>query len=167
MNMYCQACGAEVSEGMSYCNRCGAKLKPVSDEVAVVSSQPPVRVTPGAAWAMAAAVALITIVGFGLAFSLVMVFVEKGLSLDEGRLAVIMTLIVSVLLIDWLLLRQFTRLTSGKGQAADDATLKPEKKKLSEKAVPQLAAPREPLASVTEHTTRTFDPVYRDRGTKP
>ncbi len=167
--MYCQACGAEVSEGMSFCNRCGAKLKPVSEEVAVVSSQPPVRVTNGAAWAMAAAVALITIIGFGLVFSLVMVFVERGLSLDEGRLAVIMTMLFSVLLIDWLLLRQFTRLTSGKAQAADEAPAKPEKRKLSGKtaAVPQLAAPREPVASVTENTTRTFDPVYRERETKP
>ena len=169
MNMYCQSCGAEVSEGMSYCNRCGAKLKPVSDEVAVVSSQPPVKVTNAAAWAMAAAVALITIIGFGLVFSLVMVFVERGLSLEEGRLAVIMTMMFSVLLIDWLLLRQFTRLTSGKAQAADDAPAKPEKLKLSGKpaALPQLAAPREPVASVTENTTRTFDPVYRERETKP
>ena len=164
--MYCSSCGAEVSEGMSYCNRCGAKLKPVSDEVAVVSSQPPARVSPSAAWAMAAAVSIITIIGLGLAFSMVMVFVERGLSLDEGRLAVIMATLVSVLLIDWLLLRQFTRLTSGKTLAADDTTLKPEKKKLSEKTPPQLAAPREPVASVTENTTRTFDPVYRDRGTK-
>ncbi|HEY0376336.1 MAG TPA: zinc ribbon domain-containing protein [Pyrinomonadaceae bacterium] len=166
--MYCASCGAEVSEGMSYCNRCGAKLKPVSEEVAVVSpSQPPARVSAGAAWAMAAAVALITIVGFGIAFSLVMVFVERGLSLDEGRLAVVIMTLVSVLLIDWLLLRQFTRLTSGKAQAADDAPAKPEKRKLSEKAPPQLAAPREPVPSVTEHTTRTFDTVYRERETKP
>src|SRR5215212_1111567 len=128
MNMYCQACGAEVSEGMSFCNRCGAKLKPVSDEVAVVSSsQPPARVSNGATWAMAAAMALITIVGFGLAFSLVMVFVEKGLSIEEGRLAVIMTILFSVLLIDWLMLRQFARLTSAKAQAADEAPPKPEK----------------------------------------
>lgn len=145
-------------------------MKPVSEEVAVVSSSlPPVKVSAGAAWAMAAAVALITIVGFGLAFSLVMAFVSKGLSLDEGRLAVIMTTLVSIVLIDWLLLRQFSRLMSGKSQAADDAAAKPEKRKLSAKpaAAPQLAAPREPAASVTENTTRTFKPVYRDRGTKP
>ncbi len=167
--MYCQACGAEVSEGMSYCNRCGARLvRPAEEDVAVVPQTPQavVRPTAGGAWAMAAAVALITIIGFGLIFSLVMVFVERGLSLEEGRLAVIMAMLFSVLLIDWLLLRQFTRLTSGKAQAADDATLKPEKKKLPEKTPPQLAAPREPVASVTENTTRTFDPVYRDRGTK-
>ena len=145
-------------------------MKPVSEEVAVVSSSSPVKVSAAAAWAMAAAVALITIVGFGLAFSLVMVFVEKGLSLDEGRLAVVLTTLVSVLLIDWLLLRQFTRLTSAKAQAPDDAPAKPEKRKLSGKpsvVPPQLAAPREPVGSVTENTTRTFEPVYRERETKP
>jgi len=148
-------------------------LKPVSDEVAVVSaSQPSARVSNGAAWAMAAAMALITIVGFGLAFSLVMVFVEKGLSIEEGRLAVIMTILFSVLLIDWLMLRQFARVTSGKALAPDEATPKAEKQrklpgKTAAAAAPQLAAPREPVASVTENTTRTFDPVYRERETKP
>jgi hypothetical protein len=169
--MYCASCGAEVSEGMSFCNRCGAKLKPVSEELAVVSpSQPPARVSAGAAWAMAAAVALITIVGFGATFSMVMAFVTRGLSVDEGRLAVVVMMLVSIVLIDWLLLRQFTRLTSGKAQAADEAAAKPEKRKPAEKpsiVPPQLAAPREPVGSVTENTTRTFDPVYRERGTKP
>jgi hypothetical protein len=169
--MYCASCGAEVSEGMSYCNRCGAKLKAGSEEVAVVSpSQPPMRVSAGAAWAMAAAVALITIVGFGAVFSMVMAFVTRGLSLDEGRLAVVVMALVSVVLIDWMLLRQFTRLTSGKSQATEDAPAKPEKRQLAGKpsaVPPQLAAPREPVGSVTENTTRTFEPVYRERERKP
>ncbi|HKQ51197.1 MAG TPA: hypothetical protein VJT74_02435, partial [Pyrinomonadaceae bacterium] len=79
-------------------------------------------------------------------------------------------LLLGTLLIDWLLLRQFTRLTSGKAQAPDDAPSKPEKPRLSGKpsvVPPQLAAPREPVGSVTEHTTRTFDTVYRERERKP
>ncbi|HJU56578.1 MAG TPA: hypothetical protein VJ715_18480 [Pyrinomonadaceae bacterium] len=156
---------------MSYCNRCGAKLKPVSEEVAVVaSSQPSVRVSAGAAWAMAAAVAFITLGGFALIFSLVMVFVSKGLSIEEGRLALIILSLLVILLVDWQLLRQFTRLTSGKAQAPDDAPAKPEKRRLSGKpsaVPPQLTAPREPVGSVTENTTRTFEPVYRERETKP
>lgn len=169
--MYCASCGVEVSEGMSYCNRCGAKLKPVSEEIVpVVSSPPPVRVAAGAAWAMAAAVAFITLGGFALIFSLVMIFVSKGLSIDEGRLALIIISLLVILLVDWQLLRQFTRLTSGKAQAPDDAPAKPEKRQLSGKpsaVPPQLAAPREPIGSVTENTTRTFDHVYRERETKP
>ena len=170
MNMYCSSCGAEVSEGMSYCNRCGAKLKPVSEEMAAVVPPPPVRVSAGAGWAMAAAVTLITLAGFGIIFRLVRMFVEKGLSLEEGRLAVIIISLLVILLVDWQLLRQFTRLTSGKIQGTDDAPVKPEKRKRSEKpsaVPPQLAAPREPVSSVTENTTRTFEPVYRERETKP
>ena len=170
--MYCSSCGAEVSEGMSYCNRCGAKLKAGSEELAAVvsPSQPMVRGVAGAAWAMAAAVALITVVGFGMAFSLVMAFVTRGLSLDEGRLAVVMMALVSVVLIDWLLLRQFSRLMSAKVQAAEDKPARPEKRRPAEKpsiVPPQLAAPREPVGSVTEHTTRTFDTVSRERERKP
>ena len=88
----------------------------------------------------------------------------------EGRLTVVMMMLVSIVLIDWLLLRQFTRLTSGKAQAADDAPRKPEKSQVAGKpsiVPPQLAAPREPVGSVTEHTTRTFDTVYSERERKP
>lgn len=162
--MYCSSCGAEVSEEMSYCNRCGAKLKPVSEQVAVPQ---PARSSVGAAWAISAAVAAITLGGFALIFSLVMVMVTRGIDLKEGGLALIFSALLVILAINWLFLRQLTRLT-GRSQAPDEAPAKPEKRKLSEKPspVPQLAAPREPVSSVTEHTTRTFDPVYRERETK-
>jgi len=37
---------------------------------------------------------------------------------------------------------------------------------LNEKPLQQIGAQREPVASVTEQTTRTFEPVVSDRVTK-
>jgi hypothetical protein len=46
---------------------------------------------------------------------------------------------------------------AGEGQATADA---PE---LAGRQTAQIEAPQEPVASVTDHTTRTFDPVYQER----
>jgi hypothetical protein len=47
----------------------------------------------------------------------------------------------------------------GQAEAAAAATM-PE---LAGRQTAQIEAPREPAASVTENTTRTFDPVYQER----
>jgi zinc-ribbon domain len=158
--MYCPSCGAEVLEEMSYCNRCGANLRQVSKQAGVS----PGRVV-GAAWAISVAVAVITLGGFGLIFGLVMALITRGISLSEGGGFIIFFALLAILIIDWLLIRQLTRVL-GWSQATPDAD-RAEKRKLSEKPVAQLAAPREPPASsVTDHTTRTFEPVYREPDTR-
>jgi hypothetical protein len=159
MKMYCSSCGAEVLEEMSYCNRCGASLKPLANQ----SLLPPTR-SVGAAWAVSAAVALITLGGFALIFALVMTLVTRGIDLKEGWLVLIFAALMAILAIDWLLIRQLPGLL-GRSQPLSESE-KPEKRKLSEKPLPQLAAPRTPQSSVTDHTTRTFDPVYRERDTQ-
>jgi hypothetical protein len=160
--MYCPSCGVELAQEMSYCNRCGANLKPAAGQAVV---QPQVR-SVGAAWAVSAAVGAITLGGFALIFALVMTLVSRGIKLEEGWLALIIAALVTILLIDWLLIRQLPGLI-GRTQAAGETVPSKEKRKLSaEPVVPQLVAPREPAASVTDHTTRTFDPIYRERDTQ-
>jgi hypothetical protein len=159
--MFCSSCGAEVLEEMSYCNRCGASLRQLSNQA--VTSHPPVKST-GAAWAVSAAVALITLGGFALVFALVMAMITRGIDLHEGGLAVIVISLLVILTIDWLLIRQLPRLL-GWFQPMEE-TGKDEKRKMSEKPVAQIPAPREAASSVTDHTTRTFTPVYRERDTR-
>ena len=156
--MYCPSCGTELLQETSYCNRCGANLKPISNQTAV----PPAK-SVGAAWAISAAVAAITLGGFAMIFGLVMALIDRGINLSEGGLALIFSALLVILTIDWLLIRQLTRFL-GKSQSSVD-TERPDKRSLSEKPLPQLAAPRAPASSVTDHTTRTFEPVYRERDT--
>jgi hypothetical protein len=169
--MFCSSCGAEVLGEMSYCNRCGANLKPLANQSAAL---PPGKAV-GAAWAVSAAVAAVTLGGFALIFAMVMAMISRGIALKEGGLLLIFAALMVILLIDGMLIRQLPRLLA-RTQLPDDADKTEPKRKLKERtAAPQLVAPprprehalREPpLSSVTDHTTRTFDPVYRERDTQ-
>jgi hypothetical protein len=123
----------------------------------------------GATWAISIAMALVTLGGFALVFSIVMSLVERGIKLEEGMAALVIFSLVIVLFVDILLSRQLSRVLSLPHSPEEPA--KSKKSKLSEKFRPQqqpqqISAPREPLPSVTEHTTRTFEPLYKERDTQ-
>ena len=157
--MYCPSCGTELTPELSYCKRCGANLKPISNQAGV----PPPKLT-GAAWAISMAVALVTLGGFGMIFGLVMALITRGLSLSAEGMVLIFFSSLVILAIDWLLVRQLSRVLN-LPQLSSDAT-QAKKPKLTEEAVRQIDAPREPVSSVTEHTTRTFEPIHRERETQ-
>lgn len=158
--MYCPSCGSELTSELSYCNRCGANLKPVSNQTGV---QPAKLI--GAAWAISLAVALVTLGGFGMIFGLVMALITRGLSLSAGGMLLIFFSSLVILAIDWLLVRQLSRVLNVPQLSSEGAT-QAKQAKLTEPAVRQIDAPREPVSSVTEHTTRTFEPAHRERETQ-
>jgi hypothetical protein len=102
--MYCPSSGTELTPELSYCNRCGANLKPISNQ----SGVPPAKLV-GAAWAISMAVALVTLGGFGMIFALVMALVTRGINLSAGGMGLIFTSSLIILTIDWLLVRQLSR----------------------------------------------------------
>src|SRR5687768_15458812 len=149
--MYCPSCGTELTQGLVYCNRCGANLKPAA-------SVPPAKLV-GVAWAISAAIALVTLGGFGMIFGLVMALITRGMSLSGGGMTMVVFTLLMILGIDWLLVRQLSRVLDvtglpGKGTPAI---------KSGETVVLKIGAPLEPLSSVTDHTTRILDPVRRER----
>ena len=102
--MYCPSCGTELTPELSYCNRCGANLKPILNQ----SGAPPTKLI-GAAWAISMAVALVTLGGFGMIFGLVMALITRGLSLSAEGMVLIFFSSLVILAIDWLLVRQLSR----------------------------------------------------------
>jgi hypothetical protein len=164
--MYCPSCGTELTQEMSYCNRCGASLKAITNQADAPVSR--VNAT-GAAWAISIAVAFITLGGFGLIFALVMTMVTRGINVSEEAMIMIITALLVILAIDWLLIRQLPRLLGlfqFKNEKEESKKPEPKKLELSGKSKPLIAAPFEPPASVTDHTTRTFEPIYRERDTQ-
>ncbi len=157
--MYCSSCGAEVTKDLSYCNRCGANLKPLAVPTGVA---PPKLV--GAAWAISIAVTLVTLLGFGMVFGVVMTLIERGINLSPGGMALVFFALFFIFMIVALLIRQLARVLS-LPQLAVEAT-SPEKPRIVEVVVPEIGAARVPAASVTDHTTRTLDPVHRERDTQ-
>ena len=152
--MYCPVCGAESTQGLNYCKRCGAGLTPSAPHF-----EPKL---PGKAiGTMMFMVSVVSIAGFIALFSTVYNLGERQF-FDTRALIAIMafggaTVVGVIGLLVWLLLR-FTAPATHQDKTA--------KQGLREYNAPQLQAP--PIGmSVTENTTRNFEPRgYRDRDSR-
>lgn len=156
--MYCPSCGSELTSELSYCNRCGANLKPLSNQ----SGGPPDLF--GATWAISIAVVLVTLGGFGMIFGLVLALISRGVNLSGGGMVLVALSLLIILAIALLLVRQLSRVLDISQFLG--GTTQSKQPKLSEKPVQQIGAPRQPVSSVTEHTTQVFEPIPRDRDTQ-
>ncbi|HWN09178.1 MAG TPA: zinc ribbon domain-containing protein [Pyrinomonadaceae bacterium] len=157
--MFCASCGAEVTKDLSYCNRCGANLKPL----AVPTGVAPTKLV-GAAWAISIAVTVVTLAGFGMVFGVVMTLIERGINLSPGGMALVFFALFFIFMIVALLIRQLARVLSLPQLPVETAPA--QSPRIVESAVPEIAAGRTPVSSVTDHTTRTLEPVYRERDTQ-
>jgi len=151
--MYCSSCGVAVTKGLSYCNHCGTKVNRGNS----VSDSPEVRpemLVPAMAGTFVFGLVAITILAGVLKNALGL---PDGLVLFFGLvLPFVLMLILEGIFIRLLLRRRHKtdethRPTLAEGQATNELD------------AAQARVLPEARASVTEHTTRAFDPVYRDR----
>jgi hypothetical protein len=150
--MYCSSCGVTVAQGLSYCKTCGAKLNRADGDSASTELRPDLLVT-----------SMVATFIFGLAAITVLMGVMKAvLGLPVDRVLAFMSLpFLLMLVLEGVFIRLLLRRTRG-AQATTVAKLS------SEQATNELdpAQPRalgEGMPSVTEHTTRAFDPIYTER----
>ena len=150
--MYCPSCGTEVTRELNYCNRCGANLNPATN----VEEQPVrlVSVT-GPFWA----IALMVVMGLGIIFSGVNALVKK----DFNSAAVAWIGIISLVMLLGVVSRLIRQLSNINNLTKpSERPAKRKKADRGEQRPAQLPPTRiEPVASVTENTTRTLDPVER------
>lgn len=152
--MYCSSCGAALTHELSYCNRCGVNLSP--QEALTTTSRP-----VGLVWVISLLTFMMTGVAVGgLALTLIftLALYRSGVPAEFAASIGILSLLMLTGTVA-LFSRQLTRLVTNFLQS--DTTAQPKKAKLKAKPPSQLAAPLEPVPSVTEHTTRTFEPSYR------
>lgn len=149
--MYCSACGVAVAKGLSFCNYCGARL-PATEEALEFR-----EVRPGL---LVSAMAGIFVLGLpGIVF---LIFMLKAVGLDpQQTMAFAWTSLLLLVALEavflFLLLRRKPRKDkSDQGHRFPN----PQTKELDMKHAGVLP---EPLPSVTEHTTRAFDPAPRQR----
>jgi hypothetical protein len=154
--MYCPACGVSVAQGLSYCNYCGAKLNGIKGDSLIKSSEvkPELLVY-----------AMVMVFVFGLAAITVLMGVMKAvLDLNVGQiLAFTLLSFLIMLALEGVFMRLLLRRKRGPAAAGDTVLLQGQATRELDAA--QARGLPEPVPSVTEHTTRTLEPVYNERTT--
>ena len=154
--MYCSSCGAVMARGLSYCNHCGAKLTGERGDNAVKSSE----VKPESlVWGMVA----VLVFGFVAIMFLMMAMKMVGLNVGQILAFTIMSFLI-MLVIEGVFIWQLLGRKRGTEKTAD--TLLSKEHATKELYEAQARVLTEPMPSVTEHTTRTFEPIYSERKSK-
>ncbi|SRR5713226_7674233 len=155
--MYCSSCGVAVAQGLTYCNYCGEKLNGAKGLSVIKSSE----VKPEMLVA-----AMVFVFVFGLAaITMLMGMMKAVLHLEAGQiLAFALLSFLIMLLIEGVCLRLLFRRKRGTEEAGDAVQLKGQATKELDAA--QARVLPEPVPSVTEHTTRAFEPVSHERTSK-
>jgi uncharacterized membrane protein len=151
--MYCSSCGASVAQGLSYCNYCGAKLSGEKGDSLIKSSE----VKPESlVWGMVA----VLVFGFVAITFLMMAMKMVGLNVGQILAFTILSFLI-MLLVEGVFIWQLLRRKRGAEETGDTALSKEQATKELEAA--QARVLPEAMPSVTEHTTRSFEPIYRER----
>jgi hypothetical protein len=156
--MYCPSCGKKVNPDLSYCNQCGARIGAGNEPDPNALSESSFNLLVGS-------LLTIPIVGIGLILGLMVVMKRELGFRDEVVMSVVFLSFLLLLAAEagfiWLMLSRTKRrkAKTGKNETSEPA-------QLNEPVVKSLAEPRplgfsEPVPSVTDHTTRTLDPVKR------
>jgi hypothetical protein len=149
--MYCSTCGGAVARGLSYCNKCGAKLN-ISESLEETSGvRPNLLVTSMVATFIFGMVVITMLMG--------VLKVILGLNVEAvlgfGTIPFLLMLILEAVFMRLLLRDRATSETNDKTLAKQQET--------NELDAARPRALHEPIPSVTEHTTRALEPGHRDK----
>jgi ABC-type nickel/cobalt efflux system permease component RcnA len=157
--MYCSTCGVAVSQGLSFCKHCGAKLAVERDDDLARYSEMRAE----------SFLILLMVMGFILglgAITVLMAVMKNGLDFAAPQvIPFAMMSFVMLFLLEAMLFWRLMRRDRHAAAAAAASSAPP-----SEQTTKELDAARTrglpegvPPPSVTEHTTRAFEPVYTER----
>jgi hypothetical protein len=152
--MFCSTCGVAVAQNLTYCNFCGAKLNDEKSDSLVKTTE--LRYE---SFVMAAMVGLFI---FGtVAISILIGVMKAVLRFDFGPLVAFafLSFLVMIALEGVLVSRLFRRQPK-----TDDSSRKSLPAiHITNELEAQSRLTSEPVSSVTDHTTRTLDPIYSER----
>jgi len=157
--MYCPSCGNEITVELKYCNRCGANLT-------LPAMSPPMVLAPVKLTFPMIMLAITILGGLGIILGSATEFAQRGM---HPAFIVWMVLFGSATLFGCigLLIRFLTKMMTMQRELNPPPQPRPA---FNDRPTTQHLPPRmDPVPSVTENTTRTFSPIYRepaDRGTR-
>jgi len=153
--MFCSTCGVAVSQRLSFCNHCGAKL--IREESLVRSGE----IRPESLIFGMLATFVFGLIGTSLLLGMMkaVLRLEIGQLLFFAALCFLIILVLEAVFIR-LLLRQTRRTSEERESRASELS---REQVTNELDAAQARALAEPVPTVTEHTTRAFDPIYTER----
>ncbi len=144
--MYCSACGNQLTQGLSFCNRCGSSLKERQDSKSSIN-------------AFLTAITIIGVSGLGIMLGGALALKDAA-NLDNVLVAFFMLFTLTIVTTtEVLLIRQLSRFINDPKQ-----TFLPPQYHREELPPAQEREFVEPLRSVTENTTRTLEHVRNEPG---
>lgn len=155
--MYCSSCGVAVSQALTYCNHCGAKLNSAkTDDLSEArQANPELLVSAMAATFILGLVAIAVLLGV----------LKQVAGFDPPFLiAATAFCFALLLLIEGMLMKMLISSRSKPKIPQSKKTIKDASTRELHEANARVLA--EPVPSVTEHTTRAFDPIYSERKQK-
>jgi hypothetical protein len=147
--MYCPSCGIDSVEGLKYCKRCGINL------TAPLSDAQQKRLPSALIIAVLTFIGAVFMAGLAMPFLITKELSNRGFSQSDMMTLFILESGVTLAVVA-MLVRLLFRLIGGNYQTGSAA--RAVELRRTESAPPQIAAPQEPMVSVTENTTRSFEP---------
>lgn len=153
--MYCQTCGMALSQQMRYCNRCGTQLLAPAEEAAAKTAreQRMDEYLDGLFW--------ITVFGLGFVFGGTVIL--KKLALHNWLILGYMVLSSVAFLINFVLSLWRVAAIHREGKLNPSIIAAPHTAELAVPTEAPALPPAAPTSSVTDNTTRSFDPIYVKR----
>lgn len=146
--MYCTSCGAQLAQGVSYCNRCGVNLRDRNESNTTVVS---------------AFLTAITVLGAAGLFVMLFgaVILRRKANMDQEFIGIFLTFtFLLVGLIEFMLIRNLSKMLTQK----ETQTRSFSPPVTNDLRLPQHSTLGEPVPSVTENTTRTLEYATREHG---
>lgn len=144
--MYCAHCGTPLTQGLSYCNRCGNSLRERSET------------NTGAITAFLTAMTLIGVGGLGIMFGGSMVL-RRGAGLSQELIGFFMLFTFLIVgMTEAMLFKNLSKLMGSN----EKKTYLPAPQTISPDLRLSQGTPFDPVPSVTENTTRTLEYARRD-----
>lgn len=147
--MFCSSCGVALPQKMKYCNRCGAQLISTKKGALIESEKRLYDESVDLFW--------VTVIGLGLILGGMVAM--KALQLSNALIVAYMILgstafTINIALSLWQIRRQARISEQARTDQLSQGSNAP--KELESRPLPEA------LPSVTEHTTRTLEPVLRE-----
>lgn len=152
--MYCAGCGNNISSKLNYCNVCGERVVKNEDEEGKVSPLNGLITT----------LSFVALGGLGILVGFVAMLLGKGVTHEAVAILAIVYLI-TLFGICFSIIRLMSKLIDANSNAKTriENYQTPQTPQLSMPTNPQLNEYHQPLGSVTDHTTRTFEETFVKR----